>query len=357
MNPTAAGQGAQGAPTGKNLMQTLRETSAVQLAELPVLQQRFVALLQKTRGADQNMAQMIFEQERYHFMRQISNSPQLKECETLSLYGCFMDCAVNGLSFDPSKKLAYIIPGNVNIGSKDHPIWTKRATLEATPYGELAIRIQNQQIKYADNPVVVYEGDTFEPSVENGVTTVNYKLNVNHGTKIIAAFIRLVRIDGTLEYKWLLESDWKRLEAYSAKKNRGKANELYSSYNGNIDPGFLCAKVLKHAFKSMPKVTPLGNHTQIAADPDELTPTTDLTKEDIYGFKPDGANQIEPGAQNLQLGDGGAGGAPTTIPNQAPAPTPELSDQAKAAILNATAEGEPQSETRNFNIPEDDDNF
>lgn len=342
------GPGAQGAPTGKNLMQVLRETAPIALAELPVVQERFVALMERTRGVDKNMAQMVFEQERYHFLRQISNSPELRKCETMSLYGCFMDCAVNGLSFDPSKKLAYLIPSNVNVGTKDQPIWTKRASLEASPYGELAIRQRHRQIRYADNPVIVYEGDHFEPYEENGVKLVNYRMNVNHTSKIIAAFIRLVRIDGTIDYKWMMESDWLRLKDYSAKKNKSKgANELYSSNGGQIDPGFLEAKLLKHAFRSMPKVTPFGDHTKLPEDPDETIDQEEIATADIYGFN-------QPAHQAAALPSHQA--QPTIQPQQpATAVKQELSDSAKAAIINATATEEPTSETRQFNIPGDDE--
>ena len=54
------------------------------------------------------------------------------------------------------------------------------------------------------------------------------------------------------------------LKDYSGKQNKYwdnttkqyilKPNELYTSNNGNIDTGFLCAKIIKHAFKTYPKV-------------------------------------------------------------------------------------------------------
>lgn len=343
----------QTANSGKSLMQVLRETAPVQLAELPVLQQRFTGLLQKTRGLDQNTASMVFEQERYHFLRLVQQNNELRQCETMSLYGCFMDCALNGLSFDPSKKLAYIIPGNVNIGPKDQPMWVKRATMTATPYGELAIRQMQGQILHADNPIVVYEGDTFEPYERDGVKGVNYQMNINHTNVIVACFIRLVRPDGSTDYFWLLKANWERLAKYSEKKNKGKTNELYTSNGGQIDPGFLEAKTLKHAFRSMPKVNPAGFYTKLEEEEhkDEIDP------EDIYGFKPDQpqlpANNAGPhvahAAQVAQVVQVAA--------EVAQGPGPGLSDQAKAAILNATAEGEPSAETTTFNDINFDNEF
>lgn len=335
------------ARTGKELMDTIRATPPAKLVEIPELESRFIQLLVKTRGLEKNHAEMVFNQERYHFLRQVSSSPSLRECETLSLYGCFMDCAVNGLSFDPSKKLAYIIPSNVNVGTKDQPQWTKRAALEASPYGELAIRMVQKQLRYADNPVVVYEDDIFEPIEENGVKMVNYRLNIKHGAKIVAAFIRLVRSDGTIDYKWFLEPDWKRLEAASAKKNRGTANALYTSNAGQIDVGFLEAKLLKHAFRSMPKVNPFGDFVRIPEDERE----EERIPENMYGFAPE-TNQ---GMLN-QASENAAAPAHTATPVAAQQPR-ELSDQAKAAILNATSDEEPSGQTRSFSndeAPDDD---
>lgn len=336
--------------TGKELMDAIRSTPPTKLVELPELEQRFIQLLEKTRGLDRNHAEMVFNQEKYHFLRQISSSQGLRACETLSLYGCFMDCAVNGLSFDPSKKLAYIIPGSVNVGSKDQPQWVQRATLEASPYGELAIRMVQKQLRYADNPVVVYEGDHFEPIEENGVKSVNYRLNVNHGTKIIAAFIRLVRRDGTIDYKWFMEPDWTRLQAASAKKNRGTANALYSSNGGQIDVGFLEAKLLKHAFRSMPKVNPFGDFVRIQEEEEQQEQL-----DNIYGFGGAGGasthQQALPEAQQqpqVQFG----------VHNQPVQQQRELSDQARAAILNATADdNQPSNETRSFSMEDPGEDF
>ena len=62
----------------------------------------------------------------------------------------------------------------------------------------------------------------------------------------------------------MVENDWKRLEVYSARNNAyydkdkheriEKPNELYTSNNGGIDPGFLSSKCIKHAFRSYPKL-------------------------------------------------------------------------------------------------------
>jgi hypothetical protein len=257
----------------------------------------------------------------------LSESPGLRECEQLSLYGCFIDCAVQGLSFDPKKKLAYVIPGSVNVGTKSDKQYVKRATLEISPYGELAIRQQKGQIKYADNPVIVYEGDIFEPFEDSTGKGVVYKPSSTPSAKIIAAFIKIVRMDGSVDYKWMYERDWMRLAGYSAKKNNGYANALYSSCNGGIDPGFLGAKLIKHAFASYPKVNLVGQFSKLAQENETEEPTA----EEMYGA--DAAAHLNRPAlsqENVQLPQ------PTIMA------TPihdagELSDAAKAAKVAATA--------------------
>jgi len=322
----------------QNLMQVIQSTPAVQLASLPIIEQRFIDLYSKTQGVDSKIAEMVFQQERFHFQKAISESQGLRECEPLSLYGCFMDCAVQGLSFDPKKKLAYLIPGKVNVGSRDEKQYVSRATLEVSPYGELAIRQQLGQIKYADNPVIVYQGDVFEPYEDSSGKGVAYKLSMDHTNVIIAAFIKIVRIDGAVDYSWLLKNDWERLAGYSSKKNFGKPNALYSSNNGQIDPGFLGAKLIKHAFKSYPKVKPIGMHTTVQVD--EEVEQKQLSAKDIYG--------MELPAHDAQF-------TPTMIVSP-PELSENLSTEAKAAIVNAAApEHIPQP--HQVNIPDNGEGF
>lgn len=98
----------------------------------------------------------------------------------MSLYGCFLDIAVNGLTLDQTgHPLCYILSRNCKLGTKR--TWErylrKRAYVSVTGYGELTMRMRAGQIKYADNPVVVYEGDHFKASLVNGVKTSSMKHN------------------------------------------------------------------------------------------------------------------------------------------------------------------------------------
>lgn len=236
------------------VMERLENLTPIQMVEDEAISKKFIQLYNNVHGS--KSGELFYQAEKFYFMKQLNEVPALKQCSKLSLYGCFMDVAVNGLSFDPTKKHVYIIPRNFNAGTKDAPKWEKRAALMISPYGELTLRMQTGQIKYADNPVIVYEGDQFSVKDENGQKSVSYSMKIPRtpGAKIVASFIKIVRADGSVDYSYLLPDDIARLASYSSKQNNGTANALYNSVNGGIDPGFLAAKTIKHAFKSYPKV-------------------------------------------------------------------------------------------------------
>lgn len=206
----------------------------------------------------------VYELEKYYFSRKVSASKALMECTKLSLYATFIEMAVQGLSFDDGKKLCYLVPQNVNVGTKEQPIWEKRATLEISPYGELAIRQEMGQIKSADNPEVVYEKEFFEVVQSATGKQVNHKFSFPREGKIIACYIRVIKSDGTNDYFILDAAGMDRLKSYSAKKNKGFANDLYGKDGNGPDLGFWIAKTIKHAFKSYPKVKLKGQFTELA---------------------------------------------------------------------------------------------
>lgn len=319
--------------TAVNIMQLLQQTPATKIPSLPQVEKKFIDLVMKIQRQPQSVAEAIFHAETFHYLKLINENHSVRECEPLSLYGCFVDMAVNGLSFDPSKKLCYIMPGNVNVGTRDTPQWVKRASLAVSPYGELAIRQRDNQIKYADNPVIVYEGDVFKPYVgEDGQKRVQYEMNVNHSTVIIGAFIRLIRHDGTSDVHWLLKEDVSRLSGYSERKNKGKTNPLYTSQNGGIDPGFLGAKMIKHAFKSYPKVKIEGSFAVVEPENNE--------EEDLYGFY---AKALPAPPATLPQPSMMITAAEPTQINDA-----SVSHEAKLAMVQATSSAEPSNETTNF---------
>ena len=248
----------------------LNNIAPLALVEEKTVELSFVNAFQAIHGMS-GLAK--YQKEKFYFNKLLQENPDLQDCTPLSLYGCFMEIASNGLSLDPgSKPLCYMIWRNAKSGRKDESnrdIYEKRAYILVTGYGELVQRQRANQIKYTDNPVVVFEGDLFEPGIdERGNKYVHYKMNLPHtGKRAIGAFIRITRADGSTDFQWILEDDIERLKTYSAKANSkwvkdngqnkrviGDPNALYSSHNKGIDPGFLENKMIKHAFDAFPKV-------------------------------------------------------------------------------------------------------
>lgn len=255
---------------------------ATKIVEYGKVEQKFIQMYNAIWGSQ--LGEQIYHKEVFNFQKILRENPSVAECSKMSLYGCFLDIAVNGLSLDnTSHPHCYLLPRNVKTGHKDgnnRDIYEKRANVSVTGYGELTMRMRCGQIRYADNPVVIYEGDIFSIGLENGVKKITYSAAIpRKSTKVIGAFIRIVRMDGSEDYQWLLEGDIQRLADYSAKNNsywkdghkvEGKANGLYSSNDGGIDPGFLENKMIKHAFDAYPKVR-TGQYTVMETIEEEPT--------------------------------------------------------------------------------------
>lgn len=273
--------------------QELTKLTAAEITDHKAVQEKFVDMYNKIHGS--KFGEMVYNKEAFNFKKMISESDDLRKCTPISLYSVFLDLAMNGLSLEQgSKPLAYIIPRNANIGTRENPSWEKRAYLVVSPYGELAMRIRTGHIAYADNPIIVYSDDTFNIYIdENGNKKVRYEASIPRDphAEIIAAFIKLVRPNGSYDFEYLTMEDINRFKGYSEKNNKGKANALYNSNNGQIDAGFLAGKMIKHAFRTYPKIRLSGIATVTETELDQ-------TYEANYGFmieKPvDVTDEVEP---------------------------------------------------------------
>jgi recombinational DNA repair protein RecT len=229
-----------------NLMQVINNTPASQLPTIPEIADRFKNLYAIIHPGSKS--EIFYEAEKFHFMKQLQENKVLQDCSKLSLYGCFMDVAVSGLSFDPSFKHLYLVPYNVNVGTKNQPQWERRAQLQISGYGELVLRIKQGQIKYADNLVLVYEDEHFEFGNRNGRMYVEHISKLPRtSNKIIACYLRIVRTDDSVDYKVLTEDDMARFRKFSKDADKSKA------WNEGIG-GMWQAKCIKHAFKNYPKI-------------------------------------------------------------------------------------------------------
>lgn len=222
--------------------------------------------------------EQVYEREAIYFNTQLRDKPGLRECSGTSIFYAFIDLAVKGLTLATgTQALCYLIPRSVKTGvdSRGGDIWEKVCNLTISGYGELVLRKNAGQIRHADNPIIVYEGDNFQYGERNGQKVVNYMSAFpRKSNKIVACFMKITRADGSTDYSVMTEQDWMRLKDYSDKQNRYldrktnqwvvKGNELYNK-NGQIDTGFLIAKCIKHAFKTYPKIN-IGKGSVMESD-------------------------------------------------------------------------------------------
>ena len=209
------------------------------------------------------------ERESRYLNRAIVDDKKKWNVTSLSVFLAYVDLAVKDLTLEPgSQALCYLLTRNTKLkdaNGKDY--WENRAYISITGYGEILLRQRAGQIRHCDSPTVVYQGDEFTYRETDGRKQVSYALHLSHDpTAPIACFMKITRIDGTIDYAIILPEGWRRLQAYSDRQNGNYRNELYTSgEGGTIDPGFLIAKCVKHAFKSYPKL-PIGKGMVMEAD-------------------------------------------------------------------------------------------
>ena len=264
---------------------SLKDLTGMKAIDIPDddrVKERFINVYNKIHGNAEG--DLFYEKERFNLVKIISSDNKLKGCSGLSVYGTFLDIASYGLTLDnTSKPMLYVMSRNAKAGKdeKGKDQWESRMYVEISPYGELALRIQAGQIIYSDDPVVCYDGDLFQPFVDdNGIKRVRYQAQVpRKGTTIIGCFVKHTRPDHTFDYGWLLPEDITRLQGYSEKQNSkwengqrvaGNANALYhAGVDGQIDSGFLKAKTLKHSFTTFPKLK-LGQFSALEKEPEQI---------------------------------------------------------------------------------------
>lgn len=298
-------------------IEQLNKMKPFDIAKSEIVRDKFINIYDTLWGA--GTGETAYERESIYFNKLLRDTPALQNSTSFSLFTAFIDLAVCGLSLEPgTRALAYLLTRNVNIGTREHAAWECRAVLTISAYGELVLRERAGQIRHADNPVLVYSNDEFSFSDRGGRKEVEYTCHLPHtGNRIVACYLRITRADGSVDYSVMMEEDWVRLAQYSARQNRqGAANALYGvDQKGivNIDPGFLMAKCIKHAFKTYPKVR-IGRGTELQSQQteekeieinDELygvdTETGEITQPEPTPFGPP-ANDISKGV-TVDAGD------------------------------------------------------
>ena len=245
-------------------VEQLNQMQTLDIVKADIVRDRFISIYDTLWG--NGTGEAAYERESIYFNKLLREKPELQNGTRFSLFTAFIDLAICGLSLEQgARALCYLIGRNVNIGTRERPVWEGRVVLTISAYGELVLRARAGQIRHADNPVLVYENDEFSFSDRGGRKEVNYTCRLPHaGKRVVACYLRLTRADGSIDYSVMTEEDWVRLAGYSASqdKRNHRPNALYTSNNGSIDTGFLMAKCVKHAFRTYPKVR-VGRGTEL----------------------------------------------------------------------------------------------
>lgn len=273
-----------------SIIEKLQTSKATEIPAIPEVASRFKHLYSVMHRGD---GAVRYESEKFHFMKILNEKSDLQQCSKISLYGCFLDAAVNGLSFDPGAKHLYVVSFSVNVGTKQMPSWEKRATLMVSGIGELMMRMKQGQIRYADNPVLVYEGDHFKYGTDKAGFYVEHEAVIPRASdNIIACYIRLERMDGSNDYKIITMAEIDKIRKFSKDPNS-------KAWTDGL-PGMIQAKCIKHAFRTYPRLQ-YGDFSKLATQ--EIEPE-DQPENIDYGIGNITTNtQIKEAVQSGQIKD------------------------------------------------------
>ena len=264
-----------------NIIEEIKKAQHEAIPELA--KEKFVKVYSQKFGSDQ--AEAFYEEQKNFFLNELavsSYAPKLKVADNMSLYFAFMSIAINGLSLEKgTTTTCYLEAKSVKIGEDPNkldsnhrptPIYQTNAQISITGYGEIILRQRAGQIRSVDTPKIVYDCDDFAFGEENGQQTLKYMKCIPRpkSAKIMACYVKIVKNDGTYDYKVFELEEAQRLKAYSYRQNGGRsANPLYGQQPdcSDIDTGFFMSKAVKHAFKGYPKL-PIGQGSALEADKD-----------------------------------------------------------------------------------------
>lgn len=311
-------------------VEEINQLDALQIATNENVRDKFISIYETMWTPSTGVSgEAAYERESRNFNRILSEKEDLrKSCTKFSLFTAFLDVAISGLSLDPGTRAqAYLLARSIATGTyldrdgKKKNSYETHCVLTISGYGELLLRARCGQIRHADNPVIVYAEDEFEFGERNGNKFVNYACRLPHSSgQITACFMKITRADGSPDYAVMLPEDWSRLAGFSARQNRkwddrsrqwvnGNPNALYGQQQDGslrIDPGFLIAKCIKHAFKTYPKAR-VGRGTQLESQQVDEPEMND----DFYGLE-DGSAVNPSTGEVMERQDTGFAPAPDT---------------------------------------------
>lgn len=253
----------------------IEQIDPARLPEHEKVKAQWINTFSKIHKKSEAEAEAAYHKESLYWRKLVSADEKLKSCQKLSLYSAFMELADLGLSIQPgSKSQCYLESRGVKVGkdSTGKDQWGQLCYVRITAYGELDKRIASGQIIRMKNPVVIYDGDRFQPCTNSrGELTIDYKPCIPRQSSVITGCWVCIELPGgSLDFKWLLVDDIERLKKYATTKTQSGSytNPLYTKENGGIDPGFLEAKTIKHAMRAYTRLK-VGDNVVLEDDQEQ----------------------------------------------------------------------------------------
>lgn len=244
----------------------------MELSKLDKAKDRFVKIFQANHRVSELEAEQMYEVEAFTFKKQIIDNPALSECTESSILMTFLAVVSNGLTFNNSQKLVYLMTRSVRNAAGGYD---KHLVYNVTPDGKIFQCQKAGSVKDVSKPVIVYEGDHIEITYNH----VDYSPKIPRGDKIIGGFCVISYNDGRNEVVWVDIKDMEINKKASAKQNGkydkttkktvpGEPNELYTSNDGQINPGFFSSKIINAALKNKAKK---ATYSEMEVQEEEVT--------------------------------------------------------------------------------------
>ena len=233
-----------------------------------------------------DLAEAMFESQKMEFKRAITSIKDWEQISSDEIYRVFIGTVATGLSWANEEKNFDVMPQNVKQADGS---WVKALDWKVSYRGETSLRIAQNQIVRIDGPHCIYEGDEIiELDQPNNHIKLKQRVPRQPNAKVVGAYLFKVFSDGTKGLSYMEAADFDRLKEYSARKNKTSgANALYTSHNGGIDPGFAEAKVIKHAYRGLPKCKTLaGMKIPLASEIIDEEDTHETTWQEVSDSTP-----------------------------------------------------------------------
>lgn len=240
----------------------VKAMSLAQLLEYPEFKQQFINMYDCHKGMDYYIGgEAFYEQEVAFMLTLFRDNAKLAASTVISVATAMISgVAYHGLSIEPvSKGMAYLIPTPQNVAGRGQAAqWIDTCKFRISAYGELELRRRSGVITHVKNPIMVYEGDTFETALRtvHGRTKMEIVQHIpkRKSEKITHAYIILSLPGGDEDIKVFSMEEIQGFRRLNKNEAMRDSPMWTGGFGGQPLRGTIEAKVIKHAFSTYPRI-------------------------------------------------------------------------------------------------------